>query len=225
MNSPEKQLKYSIRKVRVGAASVVIGALYLLMGAGIAHAEGVDSDKGAERTASSVDPGQPGTGEPENKTDLSHTDAAASTYNAPVADNPLVTPEGAKPRTRSKRELADGDASNPSNGATGTESEPTSGNEGGSDPADTDPDLLDANRKGDIVKEHQPGVIVPKYGETGGDDKNANLKFDTPKENLTLEELWDIVKNMPDDFQNNERSYLRNMNTLGDALNLKPGEI
>ncbi|WP_275689830.1 YSIRK-type signal peptide-containing protein, partial [Streptococcus sp. 3705] len=225
MNSPEKQLKYSIRKVSVGAASVVIGALYLLMGAGIAHAEGVDSDKGAERTASSVDPGQPGTGEPENKTDLSHTDAAASTYNAPVADNPLVTPEGAKPRTRGKRELADGDASNPSNGATGTESEPTSGNEGGSDPADTDPDLLDANRKGDIVKEHQPGVIVPKDGETGGDDKNANLKFDTPKENLTLEELWDIVKNMPDDFQNNERSYLRNMNTLGDALNLKPGEI
>lgn len=225
MNSPEKQLKYSIRKVSVGAASVVIGALYLLMGAGIAHAEGVESAREAERTANPTDPGQSGIGEPENKTDLSHTDAAANTYNAPVADNPLVTPESTKPRTRSKRELADGESSDSSNGATGTESEPTSGNEGGSDTADTDSDLLDANRKGDTVKEHQPGVIVPKDGETGGDDKNAHLKFDTPKENLTLEQLWDIVKNMPDDFQNNERSYLRSMNTLGDALRFKNGKV
>lgn len=225
MNSPEKQLKYSIRKVSVGAASVVIGALYLLMGAGIAHAEGVESAREAERTANPTDPGQSGIGEPENKTDLSHTDAAANTYNAPVADNPLVTPESTKPRTRSKRELADEEASDSSNGAAGTESEPTSGNEGGSDTADTDSDLLDANRKGDTVKEHQPGVIVPKDGETGGDDKNAHLKFDTPKENLTLEQLWDIVKNMPDDFQNNERSYLRSMNTLGDALRFKNGKV
>lgn len=223
MNSPEKQLKYSIRKVSVGAASVVIGALYLLMGAEIAHAEGVDSDKGAERTASSVEPERSGTGEPENKTDLSHTDAAVNTYNAPVAENPLVTPESTKPRSR--RAIPDGEASNPSNGATGTESEPTPVNDEGSDPAETDPALLDANRKGETVKEHQPGVIVPKDGEEGANDKNANLRFDVPKENLTAEELWDIVKNMPDDFQNNERSYLRNMNTLGDALNLKPGEI
>ena len=225
MNSPEKQLKYSIRKVSVGAASVVIGALYLLMGAGIAHAEGVDSSREAERTANPTDPEQSGNGEAGNKTDLSHTDAAANTYNAPVADNPLVTPESTKPRTRSKRELADGESSDPSNGATGTESEPTSGNDGGSDPAETDPALLDANRKGETVKEHQPGVIVPKDGEEGANDKNANLRFDVPKKNLTAEELWDIVKNMPDDFQNNERSYLRNMNTLGDALGLEPGEI
>ena len=225
MNSPEKQLKYSIRKVSVGAASVVIGALYLLMGAGVAHAEGVDSSREAERTANPTDPEQSGNGEAGNKTDLSHTDAAASTYNAPVADNPLVTPESTKPRTRSKRELADRESSDPSNGATGTESEPTSGNDGGSDPAETDPALLDANRKGETVKEHQPGVIVPKDGEEGANDKNANLRFDVPKKNLTAEELWDIVKNMPDDFQNNERSYLRNMNTLGDALGLEPGEI
>lgn len=215
MNSPEKQLKYSIRKVSVGAASVVIGALYLLMGAGIAHAEGVESAREANRTSSPADPEQSGTGETGNKPDLSNTDAAASTYNAPVAENPLVAPESTKPRIRSKRELADGNTSNPSNGATGTESEPTSGNDGGSDPAETDPALLDANRKGETVKEHQPGVIAPKDREKGGDDKNANLKFDVPKENLTLEQLWDIVKNMPDDFQNNERSYLRNMNTLG----------
>lgn len=88
MNSPEKQLKYSIRKVSIGAASVVIGALYLLMGAGVAHAEGVESAREANRTSSPTDPEQSGTGETGNKPDLSNTDAAASTYNAPVAENP-----------------------------------------------------------------------------------------------------------------------------------------
>ena len=49
--------------------------------------------------------------------------------------------------------------------------------------------------------------------------------------------MWKIIQNMPDDFQNNERSYLRNMDTLGNELRfdktdenpegvpLKPGEI
>lgn len=68
MNNPEKQLKYSIRKVSVGATSVVIGALYLLMGAGIAHAEGVESDKGVERTASLAYPERSGYDSPVNGT-------------------------------------------------------------------------------------------------------------------------------------------------------------
>lgn len=211
MNYPEKQLKYSIRKVSVGAASVVIGALYLLMGAGIAHADGVESARETERTSNPADADQSGTGEPENKANLSNTDAVASTYNAPVAENPLVAPESTKPRTRSKRELPDGDASNPSNGATGTES-------GNNQPTGENSPVLDANRKGETVKNDQPGVHVPQDGEKGSDDKNANLTFDTPDENATVEYMYKIIKNMPDDFQNNERSYLRNMNTLGDAL-------
>ncbi|MEL0446532.1 YSIRK-type signal peptide-containing protein [Streptococcus pneumoniae] len=211
MNHPEKQLKYSIRKVSVGAASVVIGALYLLMGAGVAHAEGADSSREAERTAKPTDPDQSGNGETGNKPDLSNTDAAASTYSAPVAENPLVTAESTKPRTRSKRELPDGGTGETPAGATGTES-------GDKQPTGENSPVLDANRKGEIVKTDQPGVSVPKDGEQGADDKNANLKFDDPSENATVEYMYKVIQNMPDDFQNNERSYLRNMNTLGDAL-------
>lgn len=216
MGKFDKQLKYSIRKVSVGAASVVIGALYLLMGAGIAHADGMESAREANRTSSPADADQSGTGEPENKADLSNPDAVASTYNAPVAENPLVAPGSAKPR--GKRALSDGETGDTSNGDTGTES-------GNNQPTGEDSPALDANRKGETVKDNQPGVHVPKNGEDGSDDKNANLTFDDPKENLTLEQLWDIVKNMPDDFQNNERSYLRNMNTLGDALRFKNGKV
>lgn len=233
MNHPEKQLKYSIRKVSVGAASVVIGALYLLMGAGIAHADGMESAREAERAANPTDPEQSGNGETGNKPDLSNTDAAANTYNAPVAENPLVAPESTKPRTRSKRELADGETSGTSNGATGTES-------GENQPTGEKSPVLDANRKGETVKDDQPGVHVPQNGENGSDDKNAHLRFDDPGEKATVEEMWKIIQNMPDDFQNNERSYLRNMDTLGENLRfdkdgnvttdpngvkLKPGEI
>ena len=230
MNHSEKQLKYSIRKVSVGAASVVIGALYLLMGAGIAHAEGVESAREAERTANPTDPEQSGNGKTGNKPDLSNTDAAANTYNAPVAENPLVAPESTKPRTRSKRELPDGDTGETPAGATGTES-------GENQPTGENSPVLDANRKGETVKDDQPGVHVPKDGENGSDDKNAHLRFDDPGEKATVEEMWKIIQNMPDDFQNNERSYLRNMDTLGNALRfdkteanpegvpLKPGEI
>ncbi|WP_172924301.1 YSIRK-type signal peptide-containing protein [Streptococcus sp. 2877] len=232
MNHPEKQLKYSIRKVSVGAASVVIGALYLLMGAGIAHAEGVESARETERTANPTDPEQSGNGKTGNKPDLSNTDAAANTYNAPVAENPLVTPEAAKPR-RTKRGLPDGDTGETPAGATGTES-------GENQPTGENSPVLDANRKGETVKDDQPGVHVPTDGEKGSDDKNAHLTFDTPGENATVEYMYKIIQNMPDDFQNNERSYLRNMNTLGDALRfdengnvtddpngkkLQPGEI
>lgn len=228
MNYPEKQLKYSIRKVSVGAASVVIGALYLLMGAGIAHAEGVESAREANRTSNLADADQSGTGEPENTADLSNPDAAASTYNAPVAENPLVAPGSAKPR--GKRALPDGETGGTSNGATGTES-------GNNQPTGENSPVLDANRKGETVKDDQPGVHVPQDGEKGSDDKNAHLRFDDPGENATVEEMWKIIQKMPDDFQNNERSYLRNMDTLGNALRfdkteanpegvpLKPGEI
>lgn len=209
MNYPEKQLKYSIRKVSVGAASVVIGALYLLMGAGIAHADGMESAREAERAANPTDADQSGTGEPENKANLSNTDAVASTYNAPVAENPLVAPGNAKPR--GKRALPDGETGGTSNGATGTES-------GNNQPTGENSPVLDANRKGETVKDDQPGVHVPQDGAEGSDDKNAHLRFDDPGEKATVEEMWKIIQNMPDDFQNNERSYLRNMNTLGDAL-------
>ena len=234
MNSPEKQLKYSIRKVSVGAASVVIGALYLLMGAGVAHAEGVESAREAERTANPTSE-QSGNGDTGNKPSLDNTDAT-TTYSAPATENPLVAPEAAKPRTR--RALADGEtgdapAGGTSNTSTGTETptgETSTGNNGAVDSTVTE-------RKGATVKPDQPGVNVPKGNEHGAHDPSAHLKFDDPKEDATVEEMWKIIQHMPDDFQNNERSYLRNMDTLGRELRfdkttenpegvpLQPGEI
>ena len=227
MGKFDKQLKYSIRKVSIGAASVVIGALYLLMGAGVAHAEDVGSAREAERTASSVEPERSGNGETGNKPDLSHTDAAANTYNAPVSENPLVTSGSAKPRLR--RALADGETGDASTGETSGNSTGTENNEA--------LDSAVTERKGSTVQPDQPGISIPKGNEPGAHDPNAHISFDDPDHTATVEEMWKIIQHMPDDFQNNERTYLRNMDTLGRELRfdktaenpegvpLQPGEI
>ena len=63
------------------------------------------------------------------------------------------------------------------------------------------------------------------------------MSFDDPDHTATVEDMWKIIQHMPDDFQNNERSYLKNMDTLGRELRfdktaenpegvpLQPGEI
>ena len=92
MNSPEKQLKYSIRKVSVGAASVVIGAFYLAMGAGVVHAEtNTTTDGGASHSSPSPDLE---TSRPNGLT--------SSSYGAEPAQNPGVSGNSTDPETTPK---------------------------------------------------------------------------------------------------------------------------
>ena len=235
MGKFDKQLKYSIRKVSVGAASVVIGALYLLMGAGVAHAEDVGSAREAERTANPTDPEQSGNGDTGNKPSLDNTDATTTTYSAPVTENPLVASGSAKPRLR--RALADGETGDAPTGETSNTPTGTETPAGASTENNETLNSALTERKGATVKPDQPGVNVPKGNEHGAHDPSAHLSFNDPGHTATVEEMWKIIQHMPDDFQNNERSYLRNMDTLGKELRfdktaenpegvpLKPGEI
>ena len=192
MGKFDKQLKYSIRKVSVGAASVVIGAFYLAMGAGVVHAETPTTGGG-----------------------VSHSNTPPK-YNT-NKPNGLPGPNNqAVPAPNSVGENRDAGSSTENN------------------------ETLDSavtERKGSTVQPNQPGINTPKEGEHGAHDPNAHISFVDPDHDATVEEMWKIIQHMPDDFQNNERSYLRNMDTLGRELRfdktaenpegvpLKPGEI
>lgn len=314
MNSPEKQLKYSIRKVSVGAASVVIGALYLLMGAGIAHAEGVESAREAERTANPIDPEQSGTDSPLNGTVYEASPARNEGMSSgktneeatdTIGDTSLVsgkehTPSGEstdsgvslpttkeissnnetekketessqdktedadKPKIRRKRSLVSTDIKyqpkvDGENLGEAKQIQVDGEHQVGDNisyvpeeiksgiktyvpvltgpksitlteqPQIVDVDYVDkavadaiSKRKGAVFsKNHE---WVRKDGETPAGDENAHLTFEI-KDGATIEEMFKAIENLPDDFQNNERSYLRNMDTLGDAVGLQPGEI
>ncbi|WP_295500517.1 YSIRK-type signal peptide-containing protein, partial [uncultured Streptococcus sp.] len=249
MGKFDKQLKYSIRKVSVGAASVVIGAFYLAMGAGVVHAEtNTTTDGGASHSRPS----------PESETSQPNS-LASSGYGAVAAQNPDVSGKSTEPTTpkekennetlnaaqraeaptsantrsrRVRRETGDAPAGGTSNTSTGTET-PAGASTGNNEVLDS----AVTERKGSTVQPDQPGISIPKGNEDGAHDPNAHLKFDDPKEDATVEEMWKIIQHMPDDFQNNERSYLRNMDTLGRELRfdktaenpegvpLQPGEI
>ena len=257
MGKFDKQLKYSIRKVSVGAASVVIGALYLAMGAGVVHAEtNTTTDGGASHSSPSPEPetSQPNSltsssygAEPAQNPDASgkstesttpkekeNKETLATNNTKPVENkeiNNVLQPTEASTSAntrgrRVRREVGDAPAGGTSNTPTGT----STGNNEALNSALT-------GRKGATVQPDQPGVNIPKGEEPGAHDPNANLSFDDPDHTATVEDMWKIIQHMPDDFQNNERSYLRNMDTLGNELSfdktpenpegvpLQPGEI
>ena len=257
MGKFDKQLKYSIRKVSVGAASVVIGALYLAMGAGVVHAEtNTTTDGGASHSSPSPEPetSQPNSltsssygAEPAQNPDASgkstesttpkekeNKETLATNNTKPVENKEInnvlqLTEASTSANTRGRRvrrEVGDAPAGGTSNTPTGT----STGNNEALNSALT-------GRKGATVQPDQPGVNIPKGEEPGAHDPNANLSFDDPDHTATVEDMWKIIQHMPDDFQNNERSYLRNMDTLGNELRfdktpenpegvpLQPGEI
>ena len=257
MGKFDKQLKYSIRKVSVGAASVVIGALYLAMGAGVVHAETkTTTDGGASHSSPSPEPetSQPNSltsssygAEPAQNPDASgkstesttpkekeNKETLATNNTKPVENkeiNNVAQPTEASTSAntrgrRVRREVGDAPAGGTSNTPTGT----STGNNETLNSALTE-------RKGSTVKPDQPGVNIPKGDESGAHDPNAHLSFDDPDHTATVEDMWKIIQHMPDDFQNNERSYLKNMDTLGRELRfdktaenpegvpLQPGEI
>ena len=247
MGKFDKQLKYSIRKVSVGAASVVIGAFYLAMGAGVVHADTSSTSSNNDSSHSSPST-EPETSQPNSLT--------SSSYGAEPAQNPdasgksieSTTPKekenketlnAAQPteastsaNTRGRRVRREAPTGETSDNSTGTET-PAGSSTGNNETLNS----ALTERKGSTVKPDQPGVNIPKGDESGAHDPNAHLSFDDPDHTATVEDMWEIIKNMPDDFQNNERSYLRNMDTLGNELRfdktpenpegvpLQPGEI
>lgn len=259
LKTRDKQTRFSIRKYSVGVFSVSVATLYFLAGG-----NALAADNNAPR-ASETSNGT--TGNPdadpkvaENKDNTkSKEDKNAQTgdKSEPKEDKNVQT--GANPESESNKESLN--TTQPTEAATSANTSgrrvrrevgdaptgETSGNSTGTEtPAGTSTgnnEALDSavtERKGATVQSDQPGINIPKGNETGAEDPNAHVSFNDPKEDTTVEEMWKIIQNMPDDFQNNERSYLRNMNTLGDALRfdkngnvttdptgvpLQPGEI
>ena len=209
--------KFSIRKFKgIGAASAVIGMLAFTSGVVQAGDEGNLGKDVNTKDVGVVDLVTDKLKVVEEKPDnlvesnvvsgLNSKQSVANETNVTSDDTNVVglgeTHEVEKNNKRSKRALSEVDGEVNDN---------------------KDTALLE--RKGSAVKDNQAGVIVPNKNELGGDDPNAHVRYDKLGEGSTVDDLLKVLKDMPDDFQNNERSYLRNMDTLGDKLNLQPGEI
>ena len=56
-------------------------------------------------------------------------------------------------------------------------------------------------------------------------DIAANRRFEEPNSDANTEELYDILDKTPDDYQNNDYTYMKNMDDVGDGFHLEDGEI
>ena len=236
MGNRDKQTRFSIRKYSVGVFSVSVATLYFLAGG-----NALAADNNAPRISETSSGASGNSTDPETTPKEKENKETLATNNTKPVENKEInnvaqpteasTPTNTRGR-RVRREVGDAPTGETSGNSTGTETPAGSstGNNEALNPALTE-------RKGSTVKPDQPGVNIPKGEEPGAHDPNAHLKFDDPKEDATVEEMWKIIQHMPDDFQNNERSYLRNMDTLGRELRfdktaenpegvpLQPGEI
>lgn len=230
MENRDKQTRFSIRKYSVGVFSVSVATLYFLAGG-----NALAADNNAPRISETSSGASGNSTDPETTPKEKENKETLATNNTKPVENKEInnvaqpaeasTPTNTRGR-RVRREVGDAPADGTSNTSTGT----STGNNESLNSAVTE-------RKGSTVQPDQPGINIPKGEEPGAHDPNAHLKFDDPKEDATVEEMWKIIQHMPDDFQNNERSYLRNMDTLGRELRfdktaenpegvpLQPGEI
>ena len=236
MENRDKQTRFSIRKYSVGVFSVSVATLYFLAGGNALAADNNApriSETSSGASGNSTDP-ETTPKEKENKETLA-TNNTKPVENKEINNVAQPTEASTSANTRGRRvrrEVGDAPAGGTSSTPTGTETPAGSSTENN--------EVLDSavtERKGATVQPDQPGISIPKGNEDGAHDPNAHLKFDDPKEDATVEEMWKIIQHMPDDFQNNERSYLRNMDTLGRELRfdktaenpegvpLQPGEI
>lgn len=229
MENRDKQTRFSIRKYSVGVFSVSVATLYFISGGNALAA----NDRPPSIEVSSGAPGN--STDPEITPKEKENNETLATNNTKPVENketlnaiqPTEASTTANTRGRRvRRETGDAPTGETSGNSTGTSTE----NNEAVNSALTE-------RKGATVQPDQPGISIPKGNEDGAHDPNAHISFDDPDHTATVEEMWKIIQHMPDDFQNNERTYLRNMDTLGRELRfdktaenpegvpLQPGEI
>ncbi len=193
----EKVLRFSIRKYSFGAASVAVATL-MFLGTRVVSADGVnDNNQPVIGTSNKKEEGVPlvATGETEKNEKIG---------------------ESAK-----NREVV---GTNPTTPAQPPAEQPTEHGK------PLDEEIEEKERKEEEERRQHKGELFEKDNPSleenaNTEDADANRVYKEPKEGTTAKGLYKVLDSLPDDFQNNELNYLKNMDIIGDKLGLKSGEI
>ena len=193
----EKVLRFSIRKYSFGAASVAVATL-MFLGTRVVSADGVnDNNQPVIGTSNKKEEGVPlvATGETEKNEKIG---------------------ESAK-----NREVVGTNPTTPAQPPAGQPTEPGK---------PLDEEIEEKERKEEEERRQHKGELFEKDNPSleenaNTEDADANRVYKEPKEGTTAKGLYKVLDSLPDDFQNNELNYLKNMDAIGDKLGLKSGEI
>ena len=93
-----------------------------------------------------------------------------------------------------------------------------------------DEEIEEKERKEEEERRQHKGELFDKDNPSleenaNTEDADANRVYKEPKEGTSAKGLYKVLDSLPDDFQNNELNYLKNMDAIGDKIGLKSGEI
>uniref|UniRef100_UPI001561FB1B YSIRK-type signal peptide-containing protein n=1 Tax=Streptococcus sp. 3764 TaxID=2582672 RepID=UPI001561FB1B len=213
----EKRLRFSIRKVSFGAASVAVAALYLFMGSGAVSAEEAQAVQSNEEVAADKD------SETEKKSENQQPTYAApaakeqgSATNTEAGDegkqesHPETKEEEANSsersetttKTQSDEDSVSGDSSSPKSEGEGTRSE-------------------EASSKPKVRKRRDADPTPPATAADA--DTDANQVFEAPNENENVDGLLAKLVNLSDTINNETK--LANIDQVAADKNIAPGTV
>ena len=205
---------YSIKKFKVGAASVVIGASIFFGATGVANA-----GKVVEKNTEAVT--QP-TGEPTNS-EVTHP----TTPVQPAVEQPAGTNSDKPAAEQPAETISDKPAAEQ---PAGTNSDKPAKEQPTEPGKPLDEEIEEKERKEEEERRQHKGELFEKDNPSleenaNTEDADANRVYKEPKEGTTAKGLYKVLDSLPDDFQNNELNYLKKMDIIGDKIGLKSGEI
>ena len=207
MKNFDKQLRFGIRKLSIGVVSLSIASFFVVGGTSLVYAN--DPTLPLKAETMQLEPTPPSTGEPTNSEETQPTTHAQPAEEQPAGTNSDKPAEEQPAGTNSDKPA---------------EEQPTEPGK------PLDEEIEEKERKEEEERRQHKGELFEKDNPSleenaNTEDADANRVYKEPKEGTTAKGLYKVLDSLPDDFQNNELNYLKNMDAIGDKIGLKSGEI
>ena len=212
----EKQLRFSIRKVSFGAASVAVAALYLFMGSGAVSAEEAQAVQSNEKVAADKD------SETEKKSEEQQpTYAAPAAKEQGSATNTEAGDEG-KQESHPETKEEEANSSERSETTTKTQSDENSVSGDSSSPKSEGEGTRSEEASNKLKVRKRRDAPAPPATATD-DDPDAHQTYEAPGDGAGLDELQKKLEQLPNEIQNNTK--INDMDKLGDEERILAGKV
>ncbi len=212
----EKRLRFSIRKVSFGAASVAVATLYLFMGSGVVSAEeaqavqlneevAADKDSETEKKSENQQPtyAAPAAKEQGSATNTEAGDEGKQESHPETKEEEANSSERSETttKTQSDEDSVSGDSSSPKSEGEGTRSE-------------------EASSKPKVRKRRD--APAPTATPTD-EDPAANQTYEVPGDGASVDELATKLKVLSETVENEKK--LATIDEIGETKGIDPGKI
>ncbi|EID29819.1 Gram-positive signal peptide protein, YSIRK family, partial [Streptococcus pseudopneumoniae ATCC BAA-960 = CCUG 49455] len=222
----EKQLRFSIRKVSFGAASVAVATLYLFMGSGAVSAaeaqaiqsnEEVAADKDSETEKKSEDPqltyAAPAAQEQGSAINTEARDEGKQESHPETEKEQAASSERRETitKTQSDENSVSGDSSSPKS-TEGSEASKSEGEATRTEEASSKPKV----RKRRDADSASTATVADA-------DPDANQTYEAPEDGASVDTLADKLKDLPETVENEKK--LGKIDQVGNTKTINQGEV